>query len=116
MDIDLYGTWRVTEICGEPVLDIAPPAVTFGDDGRISGRATINRIIGSFTIEDGVLTLSPLATTMMAGPPELMDQESRFLNVLSGELQTSTADDGALTLSSGDHWVRLVRGEDNEAA
>jgi heat shock protein HslJ len=61
------------------------PLVKFSGDGKVSGFASINRFSGSMQWDDqGKIQWSPLLSTRMAGPPELMDQESVFLTALSG--------------------------------
>jgi heat shock protein HslJ len=105
----ISGEWTAIEIDGEPILETVHPQVEFAEDGRVSGCATINRIAGSYTMAGDVLQLSPLATTMMAGPPELMAQEACFLETMSGDLRVSVMADGSVLLSSAGHSVRLVR-------
>lgn len=65
----LAGDWKPTT--GGPTLEIE------GD--RLSGNAGVNRVMSSGT----ELPLGPVATTMMAGPPELMDQEQRLLALIA---------------------------------
>ena len=72
---------------------IAAPGVTVIDDGGIAGQLGSLGIDDEGTapdrtvlVEDGVLTLGPLATTRMMGPPELMAEERVVLEVLSSPL------------------------------
>ena len=81
--MDLIGTeWRVEEIASRGVLDDVHPTIRFGDDGRVSGSTGVNRFTGTYELDGEQLTVGPLATTRMAGPPAAMDQEQRFLAVL----------------------------------
>jgi len=92
-------TFRVVEIGGAPALDVPTAELTFGDDGRVSGRATINRVFGPYEIAGDRLTLGALGTTMMAGLPEAMDQEQRLLQILGMPLTIDAgAADGRITL------------------
>lgn len=52
------------------------------EDGRVSGSAGINRLMGDYTLAGDRLGFGVIATTMMAGPPERMEAEQRFLSAL----------------------------------
>ena len=80
----LDGTWALAELDGVEVDPEAPCEVRF-DSGRVSGRVGVNRFQGSYTVTGDMLEFSPAATTRMAGPPHLMDLESRFHQALQGE-------------------------------
>ena len=108
------ATFRVTAIEGVPTLDEPTAELTFGDDGRLSGRATVNRIMGPYTLEGDALVFGALAGTMMAGPPEAMDQEQRLHRVLARCARVVTGDvDGSVVLvdDDGDALVALEYAE-----
>ena len=46
----------------------------------------MNRFAGEWSVTGGTLTLGPLATTLMAGPPDRMDQEAAALRILASPL------------------------------
>jgi heat shock protein HslJ len=77
------ATFRVTAIQGVPTLAHPTAELTFGDDGHLSGRATVNRIMGPYTLDGDALAFGALAGTMMAGPPEAMAQEQRLQAALA---------------------------------
>ena len=52
------------------------------EGGRLSGSGGINRLMGDYTLTDDRLSFGVIATTMMAGPPERMAAEQRFLTAL----------------------------------
>ena len=84
------------------------PYIEFSNGGRISGFASINRCSGSMQLDDqGRARWSPLASTRMAGPPELMKQESIFLEALS-RVQRLSIEGTDLYAQSGDDQVELV--------
>jgi heat shock protein HslJ len=93
-------TFRVVEIGGTPVLDVPTAELTFGDDGRVSGRATINRVSGAYEIDGDQVRFGALVSTMMAGLPEAMDQEQRLLTALGVPLTVAATDEGRITLMS----------------
>ncbi len=106
----LEGTsWDIVEIDGEPVLEASSPTLEFLPEGQLAGRATINRLMGRYEVADGTLVLGPIATTMMAGPEDLMAQERRVLDALQRELRLEPGADDELLLVSEEGTTRLVR-------
>jgi heat shock protein HslJ len=98
---DEWGLVRWTAD-GTPVV-LAPGAkVTFAvtPDGNVSGSASVNRYIGKMTLTDAgkVRWGGGFATTRMAGPPPLMDQETRYLAALA-KVDHASLDGRKLTLS-----------------
>ena len=84
------------------------PYIEFNDNGRISGFTSINRCSGSMQLDDqGRARWSPLASTKMAGPPELMKQESVFLEALP-RVQSFSIEGTHLYAQSEDDQVELV--------
>lgn len=105
---DLTGReFDILEVHGVPVLESSSPDIAFGADGRVSGRATVNRLMGQYSLEGDTLRFGALATTMMAGPQEHMDQEQRVLSALSGPLRVEADDDGDVRLVSDAGTVLL---------
>lgn len=94
------GEWRVEVIAGAGVIDNSPATLLFGSDGRLSGNASCNRLIASYTIEGSKLTISSAGTTMMACPPALMNQERKLVDLLGTVTRYSIDRTGALTLTS----------------
>jgi heat shock protein HslJ len=80
----LDGSWLLVEIDGEKVDPEAPRQVDF-EEGRVSGRVGVNRFTGPYTLGGETIEFGPAAVTRMAGPPELMKLEDRFLAALEGE-------------------------------
>lgn len=54
--------------------------VQFHADGKVSGFAGCNRFFGTFVATDSTLDTGPLATTRMACPDAIMQQEMAFLS------------------------------------
>ena len=57
--------------------------INFAGSGRVFGFSGCNRFSGTYEQHDEHLTISPLAMTKMACPPEKMQQETEFLDILS---------------------------------
>lgn len=102
----LEGDWLVVEIGGELVDPGAPRSVRF-EGGRVTGRVGVNRFTGSFSIEGDVLEVGPVASTRMAGPPEMMALEDRFNSGLEGEHQI-TRDGEVLRLGESERTMVLT--------
>jgi heat shock protein HslJ len=101
---ELVGAWRVIGIGADPVP--AGAVIELHEDGRITGSTGINRLTGAFALIDGELRTSPLATTRMAGSPELMDVERRLLAALADPVPVRR-DGDRLMLGSGEHMLIL---------
>ena len=97
------ATFRVTAIEGVPTLVEPTAELTFGDAGHLSGRATVNRIMGPYTLDGDALAFGPLAGTMMAGPPDAMEQERRLHSALARCTRVDAGGpDGAVVLRGDD--------------
>ena len=114
---ELAGTgWVVTSIDEEAIPADDPPTIAFGEDGSVSGGAGVNRFMGTWSLDEGVLVFGPLATTRMAGPPERMDLERRFLAVLEARCTVLMTEDLlALTSDGGSLGLAPTRTEVGEA-
>ena len=86
-DASLTDTyWKLLQVQGTPVVVAdqmrEPHLVLNGQDGRFAGSGGVNRVMGGYTLAGESLTLSNAASTMMAGPPEAMQQEQMILAAL----------------------------------
>jgi len=97
------GEWRVESIGGATVVEGSSVTLDFGADGRLAGKASCNRYAGSYALNGENLVLSKMASTMMACVPDaLMQQESRFHEILNQVKRFRFGSDGALILQAGD--------------
>ena len=94
------GEWKVKDIGGQGVIDNSPATLLFSKDGKLSGNASCNRLIASYTVNGTKLTISPAGTTMMACAPALMNQEQKLVDLLSTVTSYSIDQTGALILAS----------------
>lgn len=101
--------WLVEDIGGRGVVDRAQTTITFAEDGSVSGDTSVNRYQGRATIDGTKLSFGPLATTRRAGPPALMDQETRFLKAVETVKSFQIETTGLLSLlnEDGDTVLRL---------
>ena len=91
-----------------PLASIRP---TFNcePDGRISGNAGVNRYFGTFVImNNGAIEWpsSHVASTKMAGPAKLMQQESAYLTALTKTNHIALLDN-KLVLSNKDRAISI---------
>jgi len=71
------GKQAVTSPTSDSMLTIE-----FGTDGTASGTGGLNNFNGPFESTEKTIKIGPLASTKMAGPQELMDQEAQYLAAL----------------------------------
>lgn len=105
-------TFRVVAIDGVATLESPTAGLSFTDDGTATGRATVNRVGGPYRLEGDELLLGPLRTTLMAGPPEAMDQERRLVRALTRRLVVAAGSAGGVELRDGDEVVVLLVPDD----
>lgn len=75
-------------------------AITVNFEGdRLNGSAGCNNYMGTFTADGDVLILGPLASTRMMCPPEIMEQEDRFLALMATVETADITFDGTLVLA-----------------
>ncbi|MDL2298537.1 META domain-containing protein [Synergistaceae bacterium OttesenSCG-928-D05] len=94
MDVE----WYVESVAGKNILPNSMVTMFFKSDGRLYGKASINTYNSSWVDSGNKLMIGESATTMMAGSPDLMEQEQRFLKSLS-DVNAFEVKDGKLHLS-----------------
>ena len=103
------GEWVVEDIGNAGVIDNARITLVFGPTDELSGRASCNRYSTRFRLSGEGLQIDPAATTRMACPPALMDQEARFLALMAQVQRHAFTPDGALLLIGADGKRILAR-------
>ncbi len=75
--------WRLVSLNGKPISTERPPTMEF-EKGKLSIFGGVNRLFGSYALIDNAsVTLGELASTMMAGPSELMALEQDFSKTMA---------------------------------
>jgi heat shock protein HslJ len=109
----LEGSWVLADLNGggapaaEVTLMFDP-----GDQGtsRVAGKSGCNRFTGGWKQDGQSVTFGPLASTMMACPPPIMEVEQRFLKTLEAVSTVTYTEGGEAILSAPDgRKLRLRR-------
>lgn len=92
--------WMIEAVTGSAEAPADAAHLVFLPDGRLSGNASCNAIIGSWAAEDGALELGQVGTTMMACPAPQMENERAVLDVLNAAESYEISAEGRLTITS----------------
>ncbi len=104
--------WRLVQMNGQAFE--APEGsfeLVFGEDGRVAGRGSCNRISGPYTNDNdkGSMTFGAMVSTRMMCPDQ--SSEDRFLKLLS-EIDAYTVDGNMLMLlTKGELKLMFERAE-----
>ena len=100
----------VEEIDNAGIIEGSQPTLNLDTAGRISGKASCNSYTGKYVLSGEGLRIGPIAATIMACEPQLMQQEQAFLARLETIRRFELAADGALLLlSEGQRSIRAKR-------
>lgn len=98
--VTLLGTaWRLDRLTGAAIKGGAQPTLEFPTEGRASGNGSCNRFNGIVSLQDGAIMFGGLATTRMACPEAVMQQEEAYLSALRESVRFE-ADAEKLTIHS----------------
>jgi len=87
-------TWRLTSLDGQPVVAGTTITAEFTSESCVAGSSGCNRYMGGAKAEAGRLTVTPLASTMMACERDgVMAQETRYLAALQSATHYSISAD-----------------------
>lgn len=96
------GVWNITAIDGKATIFPSRTELVFYPDGRFSATVGCNRLIGSYRQHGAIISMGRVASTMMACPDGLDQQERQFnaaLQKIDGYQLDAEA--GRLTLTAG---------------
>ncbi|PKQ29927.1 MAG: hypothetical protein CVT60_02725 [Actinobacteria bacterium HGW-Actinobacteria-10] len=107
----IEGTWMLESFGGSEGLSPSDPAVPTEitlDEGEAQGSGGVNSFVAAYTAEDGgTLAFDAIQATEMAGPPQAMEQESRFFEALS-DVRRFESDGVKLVLSDSGNNTLVV--------
>lgn len=101
--------WVVTGILDQPVQPTGKPGLVFGKDGRFSGQAFCNSIIGSYILSRKGLFIQRNIGIMKTCTALLMAQEAEFLKALDAVNGFSIDSDGHICLLEGKRRLLTIR-------
>jgi heat shock protein HslJ len=102
--------WTVENLNGRAIAGSSRGTLIFAPDGVLSGRSFCNSYRGRYALTGEGLTISLGASTLMGCPPEIMDQEKLFTDLLAAVRRFEAGAGGALILHTGDgRYIRLRR-------
>lgn len=105
--------WVVEDIGEGGIVDGSRVTIEFLDDDRVAGRGSCNRFMGGWNLTGEGLSFSQLASTRMACAPALMNQEQRFLELMSEVHHFRIGQNGELILLTPDgEAVRAFQSSD----
>ncbi len=78
----LGSRWRLEDLGGVAVLDRVEATLTFPEPGRLAGKASCNRFVGTVEIDGGLIHIGRLALTRRLCRPPAIKQEARYLKAL----------------------------------
>ena len=107
-DLLTGDAWWITALGDTTLVEPERLTLNFLDAGRVAGSAGCNRIVGSFSLTGEGLRFGPMASTMMACPDPLMEQERRMLDALEQVVAFDMDENGTLLLLGEDHASVLI--------
>lgn len=91
--------WKLSALNGNKLVTDSKITALF-KDGKLSGSGGCNRFTASYQLKDKILTVNPqIASTMMACPQPLMNQEQTFLEALAGSKEYKVDNQGNLQIT-----------------
>ena len=74
--------WLLEDLSGNGVLDNVQATLTFPETDKVAGNGSCNRFFGPSEIHGDAIKFGPLASTRMACPEAVMNQETKYLEAL----------------------------------
>ena len=79
--------WRCTSYAGAgtmiSVVGTDQVIASFAPDGSLSGYGGVNNYSATYRVSDFAMTIGPITSTKMAGPKDVMAQESAYLAAIA---------------------------------
>jgi heat shock protein HslJ len=93
--------WLLEDLAGSGMMDGIQATLTFPETGKIAGNGSCNRFFGSAEISGDTIKLGPLASTRMACPDPVMNQEMKYLAALQAAERFEWKDPNLLIYCKG---------------
>ena len=93
--------WLLEDLAGSGMMDGIQSTLTFPETGKIAGNGSCNRFFGSAEISGDTIKLGPLASTRMACPDPVMNQEMKYLAALQAAERFEWKDPNLLIYCKG---------------
>lgn len=94
--------WVVEDLAGTDIIDRSRMTVEFFDENRLAGMASCNRYGGQYERTAEGMSFDYMFATKMACAPALMDQEQRFLELMSDVKRATIGRRGELVLTTSE--------------
>ncbi|MGO1460834.1 MAG: META domain-containing protein [Marinobacter sp.] len=94
--------WVVDDLAGAGIIDRSRMTVEFFDENRLAGMASCNRYGGQYERTAEGMSFDYLFATKMACAPALMNQEQRFLELMSDVKRATIGRQGELVLTTSE--------------
>lgn len=105
---DIQGDWSIETAMDKSTKGGEEPAtISFGNDGRINGCATVNRFFGDYTNKAGRLTFSTMGMTRMMG--QSMDIERAICDALDKTCTVTVNGDTATIMDKDGKAVMVLK-------
>ncbi len=100
--------WLVENIGGGGVIDGSRVTIEVHDK-RVVGRAGCNRYSASAALDGKIMKIGPVIATRMACAQAVMDQETKFMDILQGVMRYRLTENGALIMTAADGRTIIAR-------
>ena len=84
--------WLLTELIGQALIPNTAITANFSPQGALSGTSGCNNYSGPYTVDGEDIRMGPFASTMMACPDPVMDQETLYLKTMENTASFSIQD------------------------
>lgn len=109
----IFGVkWKLSEVDGKAAKlnDSGAPFVEFVQrTGGIRAHTGVNTMGGEFTVSGSTIKIKPGPQTLIAGSPEMMDQERAFNDALAKTTSYRVTSSGLELLAGGKVLAKFVR-------
>ncbi len=100
--VSLVGSeWLLEDLGDQGVIDTIQATLTFPEAGRVAGNGSCNRFFGPAEMSGDTIKLGPLASSRMACPEAVMNQEKKYLDALQAAERLEQKDADLLLYCKG---------------